>query len=220
MDLDFVVENLKNTNLSEVMRETKVSRQTLYNVLQNKNTTKETVTKLVDYFYKKNNAEVYQNLKFYGAPLFENAKKTYSLEQTLFYALNLSRNDGLVESVLPYVLYKNRSVVNLKFLYRKCMKEDLDNLLGYYLEVSTKFRSNKNFEKFLKYMKELCDHQTLQPVPLGKRKVPEYARSAYTQNEVALSWGLLVRGELNHHLERFEKWAALEKQKSKKSFPK
>lgn len=207
MDLQQLRHHLtKVENLSEVERETNVSRTTLYNVMKNESAHKETVEKLSKYFTEKNNQELYENLRFYGAPLAESRRRTIPLEETLLRAFELSRNDALVESVLPYVLYKNRSTLKLGELYRSCVQEKLDRHFGYYLSMSEAFHSFPKYAAFLNHMRFVFNYSSGDPVPLANREVPDYAKSRFLKNKVALAWGLMAQGETSHHLERFHKW--------------
>lgn len=211
MDQKTLRRHLSSSNLQRLARATKLSRTTLYKVMEAKPTTTATLGKLSSFFENKTANELYQNLKFYGAPLAEkNRRKTLTLEETLLEALKVSRTDSLVESVLPYVLFKNRAVLNLPLLLRESVKSDVDRLLGYYLDVSNQYKPNKTFKNFTHDMRNLFHYETNQPQTLNGKTVKEFALSAYLKNTVALDWGLLVRGELSHYLERFHKWEQLE----------
>ncbi len=60
-------------------------------------------------------------------------------------------------------------------------------------------------------MKKILNYSNLPLQTLSGINVAEFARSAYLKNSTAVGWGLLIRIELKHQLERFEKWLTLEK---------
>lgn len=205
MDLDSLRKKLSDVNLAEVERETKVSRRTLYNLLENKNTTEKTATKLSEYFLAVEENELYGNLRFFKAPLVVETKNSMSLEEAVFKALSAAKNDGLLESVLPYVLYKNRASLNLDRMYELTLPQGLLFNFCYFLEVANEFSQHKPFKVFLKKCHSLLPKK-LQLSPLASRKVPDYALPLFMKNEAGLKWKFLVLGNLKDHLDRYRKW--------------
>jgi hypothetical protein len=208
-----LLEKLKISNLQEISKSTKLSRQTLYNFLNGQNTTTDTINKLKTYFQMQIDDQLYTDLKFYGAPLaVKDGRPNLELDQALLNALQASRSDSLLESVLPYVFYKNQEALNLEVLFRESVKLNNDQLLGYYLEMADQFIPVQKFKNFTNLMRQIFVYDLRPLMTISGKPVPDYAISAYMKNTVALSWGLLVRGELKFQIERFKKWGLSENQ--------
>lgn len=207
MEVDDLKQKLKESNLALVSRQTGLTRQTLYNFLDNKNTKLESLQLLDKYFNDTNEAELYSALTYFGAPL--NVKKqnpNKSLENTLALGLEHSRQDSLVASVMPYVLYKQRTNLDLYQLYRLAVKSDSDQLLGYFLEVANAYSNFKLFSDFSKNIFQFNKYKSNTLKKLNGKSVKSEYVPLYSSNKLALKWGFLESGTLEHHLERYSKW--------------
>lgn len=209
MDVDLLKSLLNEKRLADVSVSTGVTRQTLNNFLNGGNTTLDTLKALESFFGKVDEEKLFESLSYYGAPLAVTKKAPhYNLHETLKKALKLSKTNSLVASTMPYVFYKQRAALDLTELLKESMKSDTDQLFGYFLEMANEFREHSPFKKFLNNLKKLVPYDRYKKTKLNGEKVSAEFLPLYSRNNLALSWGLLDRGELQDHLNRFEKWLA------------
>src|SRR5437867_2622315 len=106
-----------------------VSRQGIYRFLTEKNPQFETLDKIastlhIDLDLTKSLPStelIYSSLKFHGAPI--SAKLTdhpLPLEESLARGIALSRIDGFINSVIPYLLYKTADKIDIPHLIALC----------------------------------------------------------------------------------------------------
>lgn len=211
MDTATLKNLLKDKNLTDVSARTGLTRQTLHNFLNNRNTTLKTITALETFLHDEDVDQLYQSLAFYGAPLAVKKKHPFfNLQNTMRKALLLSKTDDLVASTLPYVFYKQRANLKLMELFRESVKTNTDKLFGYFLESANEFREFLPFKNFTSKMKNFFSYKDSTPTKFDDTFVTNEFLPLYTKNKVALSWGLLDRGDFQHHLDRFEKWLKAE----------
>lgn len=207
MDVKALKTQLKNCSLQEVSLHTGVTRQTLHNFLKGGNTTLATLNALNSFFDKDKVEKLYGSLAYYGAPLAVTKRQShFELHETLKKALELSKTDALVASTMPFVLFKQRANLDLTHLFRESVKSDTDSLLGYFLESANEFRNYRPFKIFSSNMKKLANYDHAPKRKFNGESVDKEFLPLYSRNNLALSWGLLDRGELKNHMDRFEKW--------------
>lgn len=207
MDVNALKTQLKNSSLQDVSHHTGVTRQTLHNFLKGGNTTLSTLTALSSFFDENKVEKLYESLAYYGAPLaVTKSQPHFELNETLKKALELSKTDALIASTMPYVLFKQRANLDLTSLFRESVKSDTDSLLGYFLESANEFRNYRPFKTFSSNMKKLVNYDESPKRKFNGESVDKEFLPLYSRNNLALSWGLLDRGELKNHLDRFEKW--------------
>lgn len=211
MDVDLLKNLLNKNNVTDVSLRTGLSRQTLHNFLNGKNPTLETLTKLQSYLCEENEVFIFESLAYYGAPLAVTQRIAhYDLNQTLKKGLELSKRNALIASTLPFVFFKQRASIDLIWLFRESIKSDTDKLMGYFLETAHEFRNFIPFKMFAKSMNKLGRYDKYQPTKLNGETVNSEFLPLYTQNSLALHWGLLDHGKLSSHISRFEKWYSQE----------
>lgn len=202
--------NLKTQNLSELERTTTVSRQALYGALKTRNMklqNLESVAKSLNYEVSfepvKTEANVLASLARFGVPVAYEAGGSLSLEQAVAFGLELSREDGLFESVLPYALAVNAEKLNVPLLVGAAFELNQAKVLGYFAAMANHFRPHENLMELLRLLSPLKSSNRELLVRKNKVNFPEL----FEKNELALEWGLLVRGTAKYHLERWNKWA-------------
>jgi len=207
MDVNALKNQLKNSSLQDVSHHTGVTRQTLHNFLKGGNTTLSTLSALNSFFDEVEAEMLYESLAYYGAPLaITKSHPHFELNKTLKKALELSKTDALVASTMPFVLFKQRANLDLAHLYKESVKSDTDSLLGYFLESANEFRNYRPFKVFSSNMRKLFNYVDSTKKKFNGESVDKEFLPLYSRNNLALSWGLLDRGELKNHLDRFEKW--------------
>lgn len=214
METSKFFQKLKAQNLSQLEQQAKVTRQALYNAMKTKNMKLDSlraVAKAMSYKVElvpevsENN--LLSSLVRWGAPLAHSADGTLSLEETLVEACKQARKDGLFESVVPYVLFKNASKLNPNKLVGLAFQKELAYVVGYFAEVSHLFRPHANLQKVMKMLEAGKEEDRQLLVTTTKMNFPEL----FERNKVALKWNLLVRGNLEDHFDRWNKWERSQK---------
>ncbi len=214
MKLDLLKDTMKAYGLKPLAEDAEVSRTSLYNLMQGENFEGETLEKVCKVLGLEfgvmgtlPNAETVSNhLAYYGAPLFFDKSKhvSMSLEEVTKWGLKFAKDDGLLDSLMPFFLLENFKSLNKARLLSFLDEEQTLQLLGYYLELASKFSNNKatyNFANsfFRKDFPELY---------LGKEKLTERTREVMNSksNSVAKKWNVLTLGSMEDYFDRFRKW--------------
>lgn len=145
--------------------------------------------------------KVFWNLRRYGAPLLREGTpgRVLSLEETLSYALELSRRYWAVARVWVVVFAKNRHAVNLRkleLLSRRCGQR---RTLGFFLTLARELSNDPSVREVEKRLAEDLDQQPedFSLVPCGEL-AQELAEKRTPQE--AMKWGF----RMNAPFEFFE----------------
>jgi hypothetical protein len=191
-----------------------VARSSLYNLAKGENFESETLEKVSTVlnveFGLLNKVPAHEtvcnHLAFYKAPLVLNNSEpiTMSLEETLKWGLQLSKVDGLLESIVPYFLYLNFKKINKIKLITYLDKEYLFQLLGYYLELVNIYASSKEATNFL----TILYRKDFQKLFFGIEKPSDRELEVLKlkKNLVAKKWNVMSLGSSEDYFKRFRKW--------------
>lgn len=200
---------LKEQNLSKLEGQARVSRQALHNAVKSKNMKLDnlsSVAKAMNYKVELNPVLSEENLLSslvkWGAPLAYSADGNLPLETTLAEASRQARKDGLFESLVPYVLAKNVDELNPNELVGLAFLNDQAAVVGYFADVAHLFKPNKKLQQVALLLERGKSEGRELLVKTTKMNFPEL----FEKNTVALKWNLLVRGNLQDHLDRWNKW--------------
>ena len=206
---------LKAQNLSHLEEEVGLSRQALHNALKSHNMKLENLSKLakslnlqVEFSPLKNENNLMSSLVKFGAPLAHTKDGSLSLEECVRESLKQARHDGFYETLVPYVLCFNINKMNPLEMASAAFSVNQVNVLGYFVELANVFKPNVKFDYLLSLLKPAKSKKKELLVLTTKSHFPEL----FEKNELALKWNLLVRGNIEHHLERWKKWEALQKE--------
>lgn len=209
MEIGQFFKKLGDQNLSKLEGETQVSRQALHNAIKSKNMKLDNLSSVARAMnYKVVLTPVYSeenllsSLVKWGAPLAHSADGNLSLEVTVAEASRQARQDGLYESVVPYVLAKNAEELKLEELVGLAFLEDQVAVVGYFAEVANLFRPHKKLQEAALLLERGKKEGRQLLVTTTKMNFPEL----FEKNTVALKWNLLVRGNLQDHMDRWRKW--------------
>ena len=122
-------------------------------------------------------------------------------------SLGRSRKDGAYETYVPFLLAKNASKVDPLKLAAKAFEVGQVNVLGYFVEMARVFRPHSKFDHLLKLLAVAKNPQNEFLVLTEKTHFPEL----FEKNKLALKWNLKVRGTVDDHMQRWEKWAKSQK---------
>ena len=214
MKANLFFKELKKQNLTQLEKSTDLSRQALHGALKSKNMqlkNLETVAQAMNYqvvlLPTETEENVLASLKKWGAPVAHSSDGTLDLEHTVLAAIKFSRKVGLYESLVPYVLVKNVSTLNLLKLMGLALQENQVYVLGYFVEMANSFRTHPKLVQLLEFLSPMKGHKRETLVVSEKVNFPEL----FEKNSVALNWNLLVRGTLEDHLQRWGKWEKSQK---------
>ena len=131
-----------------------------------------------------------------------------SLEVVLADALVLAHTDATVTRVLPLVLWRQRSAMNLERLFEQARKRNEGQALGYFLEMAGRLG---NAPSLVTAAKLLVDRRRRRPRmffsgPHGPRAV---AAARARKSPVARRWGYLVNAEEDSYRSLFDKFAVV-----------
>jgi hypothetical protein len=113
------------------------------------------------------------------------------------------------ETFIPYLLAINVNKVEPLVLAAKSFEVSQVNVLGYFVEMAQEFRPHLNFENLLKYLSVAKSLENEFLIKDEKTSFPEL----FAKNHLALKWNLKVRGSVQDHLNRWEKWEKSQKNK-------
>lgn len=214
MKLDLLKDMMKVYGMKSLAEKAGVSRTSLYNFLHGENFEGNTLEKVSvvlnvelavvgktpDY------ESVCNHLAYYKAPLLydKSVPVTMSLEETTKWGLKFSKDDGLLDSVMPFFLLKNFKLFNRARLLAQMDAEYLYQLLGFYLELGAEYRKNKNINEFTNSFYE----KNFLPLYMSKEKPSRRALEVLKSknNLVGKKWNVFSFGSLEDYFTRFRKW--------------
>lgn len=201
---------LKSENLSQLEKDSHVSRQALHSAtksrnmkLDNLNSVAKALNFQVTLTPRQTEENLMSSLALFGAPLAHSKKGTLSLTESVREALKRAREDGVYESLLPYVLWKNADQLNPLEVVAEAYTTNQVNVLGYFVEMAQAFRPHEKFSFMLKLLEAAQSTKEEFLVSVTTTRFPELFR----KNKLAVKWKLKVRGSVEDHLQRWEKWA-------------
>jgi hypothetical protein len=201
---------LKSENLSQLEKDSHVSRQALHSASKSRNMKLDnlsSVAKALNFQIvltpRLTEENLMSSLALLGAPLAHSKNGTLSLYESVSEALKRSREDGVYESLVPYVLWKNVDQLNPLKLVAKAYSTNQVNVLGYFIEMAHAFRPHEKFSFILKLLEPAKSLTEEFLVSSTKTHFPEL----FLKNKLAIKWNLKVRGSVDDHLQRWEKWA-------------
>ena len=201
---------LKSQNLSQLEESAGVSRQALHNALKSHNMKLDNLTSVakamkleVEFMPRKTEDNLLASLARWGVPVAHSNDGNLELEDVVEESLKRARKDGAYESFVPYLLVQNANKLNPLKLAARGFSSNQVNVLGYFTEMAHNFRPHPNFEKLLELLTVAKSPQQEFLVVSNKSNFPEL----FQKNQHALNWNLLVRGSVQDHTQRWEKWA-------------
>lgn len=214
MDDFFLV--LGSQNLSHLEKKSGISRQALHNALKTHNMkldNLQSVAKAMQYKLEfsplKTERNLLGSLSRYGVPVAHSREGTLTFAETVGESLLRSRQDAAYETFVPFLLAENPNLVEPLKLAAKAFELNQVNALGYFVEMAHTFRPFQVFEKLLSLLSPAKSLEKEFLVVSEKTHFPEL----FEKNELALKWNLRVRGTVQNHLQRWEKWAQSQKTK-------
>ncbi len=214
MKLDSLKDLMKSYGMKPLAEQAGVSRTSLYNLLQGENFESETLEKVTrvlnlefGFLYKTPSfEETCNHLAFYGAPLaYDKSNSNYmGFEETLKWGLHYSLSDGMLESVVPYLLHKYSKKLNLNKLLSKLDQQDQFQLFGYYLELAASYLKNK---KMLNLANTFYSEDFI-TLYFGQGKPSKRVLKAVKErtNKSADKWNVFTLNSTQSYYERFRKW--------------
>ncbi len=214
MKLDSLKDIMKNYGMKPLAEQAGVSRTSLYNLLHGENFESDTLEKVtrvlnVEFgFLNKTPSfeETCNHLAFYSAPLIYNKNSPHSMsfEETLKWGLHYSLTDGMLESLMPYLLLKHSKKINLNKLLSKLDQQDYFQLFGYYLDLAANYLKNKKMQD----LATLFFSENFNTLYLGQEKPSERALKAVKErkNKSADKWNVFTLNSTENYFERFKKW--------------
>jgi hypothetical protein len=209
MDPAKFFQTLKSQNLSKLELRSKVTRQALHNALKTKNMKLDNLSSVAKAMNFKvelvpllSEDNVLASLAKRGAPLAHSADGNLPLEVALAESCKLARQDGLYESVVPYVLAKNADQFEANELVGLALQNGQAPVLGYFVELANMFRPHVNLRKMLKLLVPTKLETKELLVITTRINFPE----VFEKNLVAQKWNWLVRGTVDDHFSRWVKW--------------
>lgn len=200
---------LGSQNLSHLERDSGVSRQALHNATKTHNMKLDNLTSVakalnlqVELTPRLTEKNLLASLAKWGAPLAHSKDGNLSFEQTVREALKRSREDGVYETLLPYLLYCNVGTMNSQQVVAAALFENQVNALGYFVELANRFRPHDKFKLMLKLLEPAKFLEKEYLVLSTKSHYPEL----FEKNDLALKWNLKTRGSVDGHLQRWVKW--------------
>lgn len=210
MDTNEFFKKLKSANLSKLEKVSHISRQALHSASKNKNMKLDnfsSVAKALNFQVvltpRRTEENLMSSLAFFGAPVAHSKDGTLSFTESVGEALIKARQDGIYESLVPYVLWKNLNQLNPLNLVAEAYSANQVNVFGYFVEMAQAFRAHEKFEFMLKLMEPARSPTDEFLVVATKTQFPEL----FLKNKLAVKWNLKVRGSVDDHLQRWEKWA-------------
>ena len=200
---------LKAHNLSHLEKESGVSRQGLHNALKTHNMKLDNLSAVakalhlnVEFSPTTDEENLMSSLARWGAPVAHSKDGNLSLDECVRETLKRARQDGVYETLLPYVLCLNVDKLNPLTLAACAFTENQVNVLGYFVDLAQHFHPNEKFKYILKLLEPAKSDKKEYLVLSTKSYFPEL----FEKNKLALKWNLKVRGTLTDHLQRWDKW--------------
>jgi hypothetical protein len=209
---------IKEYGPNRLSKDSGVSRQGIYRLMSEKNPRYKTLEKIsvplkIDLDLTRQLSttdEIYSSLKFHGAPIRTKSTKTpLPLEEALAQGIALSRLDGFISSIVPYLLFKKAKELNIPHLIALCDNLGECQALGYYSDIANTFRPNLKLNRMSDLLSDT--HYKQEPLSKNTRLTESLKRLAHiSNNPIAKKWKLLTIDNLEHHLERYNKWLTQE----------
>lgn len=200
---------LKKENLTHLELSAGVTRQALHNALKSQNMKLDNLQAVakamgleLEFSPLGTEGNLLSSLAKFGVPLAHSKDGTMKFEDVVKKALVKSRQDGAYETFVPYLLLKNALKLKPLLLASKAFEANEVNALGYFVELANAFRPNKSFEKTLELLSVAKSSEKEFLVKTEKSNFPEL----FEKNKLAVKWNLKVRGTVNDHFQRWEKW--------------
>lgn len=214
MKLDLLKDMMKTYGMKPLAEKAGVSRTSLYNLLHGENFEGETLAKVTHVLNLELGVlgktptyeDVCNHLAYYGAPLLLDKSKpvTMSLEETTKWGLKYSKNDGLLESVMPFFLMNQFDSLGRAKLLSFLDEESQLQLFGYYLEVAGEYSKNRKMKDFANSFFQ----KVFESLYLGNDKPTERALEVLKskKNALAKKWNVFTFSSLEDYFMRFRKW--------------
>lgn len=200
---------IKAHNLSHLEKDTGVSRQALHNALKSHNMKLDNLSSVakalkleVQFSPLMNEENLMSSLARWGAPLAQSKDGNLSLDECVRETLKRARQDGVYETLLPYVLCLNAKKLDPLTLASSAFAENQVNTLGYFVDLAHHFQPNEKFKYLLRLLEPAKSKDKEFLVLPTHTHFPEL----FKKNKLALKWNLKVRGKVEDHLKRWEKW--------------
>ncbi|MBX3021217.1 MAG: hypothetical protein KF799_06015 [Bdellovibrionales bacterium] len=206
----------EKTGLRELAKKT-VSRQSLYNLFQNKDVRLSTLKSVAKHLGYDLNVELtprrtldtkhlHSALRKLGAPLYDNEVTDFSLEQVVAWGLKAALKDKTVADVLPYVLAMNAADLDMLTLLQYLREDQQRQLLGYFSDLANQFAPNAK----LNLLVDLLDRQFPVTDLTGKAH-GKFAERYFLslKNATAQKWNVRTFSTTENLLERYRKWQRL-----------
>ena len=214
MNLDGLKELIKKYGMKPLAEKAGISRTSLYNLVQGENFESETLEKISNvlnvqfgFLYNKPELEdICNHLAFYGAPLaYDKGKEIqFSLEESIKWGLHYSLLDGMIDSLMPYIIVLNFNKINLAKLLSKLDQENQIQLFGYYLELAADYSKNKKMKNFA----NMIHSSELTELQMGNEKLTKRMQIVLKNkdNSFAKKWNILTLNSSSEYFDRFRKW--------------
>ena len=215
--------------LSRLSEESGISRSQIHRVLNGKNTSLETLGKLLDILglslriqKRKDNTLSLNNrnaLKFalanQGAPLLTDSasedefmgRTIPTKTKTLIAALKAGRKDSSINSILPIFIHKNWKDFNIG----EIMRADIESkYLAYQLDLLYRLTNNLDYFELISKLYPKEGIASKQILIKGRRRNKMQERVfARTENGPATAWGYKTSDSFDTIKQRFEKWSSV-----------
>lgn len=214
MKLDLLKDMMKTYGMKPLAEKAGVSRTSLYNLLHGENFEGDTLAKVTQVLNLELGVlgktptyeDVCNHLAYYGAPLLLDKSKpvTMSLEETTKWGLKYSKNNGLLESVMPFFLMNQFDSLGRAKLLSFLDEESQLQLFGYYLEVAGEYSKNRKMKDFANSFFQ----KVFESLYLGNDHPSERALEVLKskKNTLAKKWNVLTFSSLEDYFMRFRKW--------------
>ena len=211
--LKLVEKRARAYGLQELALESGLTRQTLYGFFKGGNLTLNHLYKILKVLgleleirEEVRDEDVLGSLSRLGAPLPEvEGSKRMGLEETLARALEVSRRESRLSTVLPYVLIKRAYQIKVGELIGLLRQPEEFQLLGYYTELALKYRYRAPLETLLSQL--WAAKNQFKPLALRERDQGRAAADfARFVNPSAEKWKVLTRDSEEDIVARLMKW--------------
>ena len=222
-----LAESAREYGLSRLSEESSISRSQIHRILHGKNTSIETLERLLDVLgfslrLEKKAESTFslcdkRSLEFalaiHGAPLLtenENefrGQKIPSKTMTLIAALKAGRWDSRINSILPFFIHKNWDDIDISELKRA----EIDRrYLSYQLDLLYRLTNNLDYVEAIgnfRPRKKTLPKQVL--IKGRKRNAIQNRIFSRTENGAATAWGYKTSDSFNDIEARFRKWCSV-----------
>lgn len=200
---------LKEQNLSRLETKTGLSRQSLHNALNTHNMKLENLVPLAKamnlelrFESVKSEDNILASLAKFGVPVAHSKDGNLSFEELVKESVLRSRVDGAYETFVPFLLAQHADDFDPLKVAAQGYASGQVNALGYFAEMANQFKPSSNLNRLLELLRVAKINQDEFLVTTNKTYFPEL----FEKNKVARQWNLKVRGTVEDHMERWEKW--------------